>query len=204
MNIVSRVPAIAAGLLALSAAPALANPFPPTVWQCLRNDQITVLANEKTEDVGTRFLVRTSTGDLKADCLVEQRPTDVVIGGGDDSAYYYIALAKTFLILDAGTGPDRGLAIFNLPSAKPVFEGGYSVQGNCSPTAGCESDEFTIGENGVTFWREVKDKATAKNCKDYAKFMKTTGSAAIEEKSLFRFSTQKIESLKDRRCVQQQ
>lgn len=192
---------LSAGLLAISVAGAGANPFPPMVWQCMRNDQVTVLANEKVPDVGTRFLVRKTTGSLKADCEVEQRPSDVVIGGDPDSAYYYISLAGRNLILDEGTGPDRQLAIYDLPSTTPVFTGGYSVQDSCNPTTGCESEDFRIDADGLTFWRTLKDKATARNCRDYAKFMKTTGSAVIEEKSFFRFAGHRLESLKDRRCV---
>lgn len=197
--------ALGLGLLsALWAAPASAYVSPPTVTTCIRNDVATVISSGKPGEVGTKFQVRPSTKDMKADCALEDRPSDVVIGNGPMDAFYYIRLAKTFLILDSGTGPDRGLVIYQVPDGKDMFSGGYSVQGQCDPTSGCESDDFSTDENGLTFWREIAEKPTAKTCPGYAKFMKATGSAAIEEKSLFRFSTGKIESLKARRCVQQQ
>lgn len=193
------------GLLStLWAAPASAHVFAPTVTSCIRNEVATVISSPKTDDAGMKFQVRRSTPDVKADCALEARASDVVLGTGQMDALYYITLAKTFLILDAGTGPDRGLVIYLVPEGKEVFSGGYSVQGRCDPTTGCESDEFSIDETGLTFWREIPEKANAKNCPNYAKFMKATGSAAIEEKSLFRFSTRTVEPLKGRRCVQQQ
>lgn len=195
-------------VLSLGAGGAAANPFPPEVWQCYRNESFTVLATEKKDEVGTRFRVRKTTPSILADCAIEQRPSDQVIGDGanaeDMPAFYYIALVNPLLILDAGTGPDRGLVIQDLRTGKPVLEADYSIQGNCDPTTGCQSDEFSMDEKGLTFWREVAEPASAKNCRNYASFMKATGSAAIEEKTVFNFSTLKTEPQKGRRCVARQ
>lgn len=192
---------LSAGILAGSAGALQANPFPPMVWQCMRNEYVTVLAHDKAPEVGTKFLIRQTTGDMKADCTFEERPGDGVIGNEADSAFYYIALANRFLILDDGTGPDRELRIYNLPATSPVFRGDYSVQGTCNPTTGCESEEFNIDANGITFWLTGQEKATARNCRDYAKFMKVGTDPEIEQKSFFRFSSQKVEPLKEKRCV---
>ncbi|QTL03292.1 hypothetical protein J5J86_21520 [Aquabacter sp. L1I39] len=193
------------GLLsAVWAAPASAYVASPTVTTCIRNDVATVISSGKSEDVGTRFQIRPSTKDMKADCALEERPGDVVIGNGPMDALSYIRLTRNVLILDAGTGPDRALVIYQVPEGKELFSGGYSIQGQCDPTSGCETDDFSTDEKGLTFWREIAEKPTAKNCPGYAKFMKATGSAAIEEKSLFSFATLKVEPLKGRRCVQQQ
>ncbi len=200
--------ALGGAVLTFGAGGAAANPFPPEVWQCYRNESFTVLATEKKDEVGTRFLVRKTTPAIKADCAIEQRPSDHVIGEGKNAddmlSLYYVALVKTLLILDSGTGPDRRLVIQDLRTGKPVLEADYSVQDNCDPTSGCESDEFRIDEKGLTFWREVAEPATAKNCTNYARFMKTTGSAAIEEKTFFNFTTLKTEAQKGRRCVARQ
>lgn len=200
--------ALGGAVVTLGAGGAVANPFPPEVWQCYRNESFTVLATDKKDEVGTRFLVRKSTPAIKADCAIEQRPGDRVIGEGtsadDMLSLSYIALVKPLLILDSGTGPDRELVIKDLRSGKQVLQAGYSVQDTCDPTTGCESDEFRIDEKGLTFWRELAEPATAKNCQNYARFMKTTGSAAIEEKTFFNFSTMKTEAQKARRCVARQ
>lgn len=200
--------ALGGAMLSLGAGGAAANPFPPEVWQCYRNESFTILATDKKDDVGTRFQVRKTTPAIKEDCAIEQRASDRVIGDGpnaeDTQSLFYIALVKSFLILDSGTGPDRVLAIEDLRTGKQVLEAAYSTQDNCDPTSGCESDDFRIDEKGVTFWREVAEPATAKNCTNYARFMKTTGSAAIEEKTLFNFSTLKTEAQKGRRCVARQ
>lgn len=192
---------LSAGLVALSTSAVLANSNPPTAWHCYRNDQVTVLAHDKVAEVGTKFLVRRTTDSLKADCEFDERPTDAVIGEEADSAMYYIGLSGKFLMIDDGTGPDRELRIYNLPSTTPVFKGDFSIQGACSPTSGCKSDEFSIDATGVTFWLTLPDKPTARNCKDYAKFMKIGTDPEIEEKTYFRFATLKLEPLKERRCV---
>ncbi|WP_238310532.1 hypothetical protein [Methylobacterium organophilum] len=196
---------VALGISAVRAEPSpMQAPSSTVAWHCYRNDVAAVLATEKQDAVGTTFRVRPPTAALKADCEVDPRGTDVVLGATDDDAYYYIALFRSFLILDNGTGPDRALAIHEVPGGRKLLATGYSVKGSCQPTEGCMSDEFSIEERGLTFWGEIDEKPTAKNCKDYASFMKTTGSAAIEEKSVFNFATRKVERSGKKRCTARQ
>ncbi len=196
--------AVACGTASATADPAPQADSATVAWHCYRSPVETVLATAKTDGVGSRFLARKTTGDIKADCMVEQRPGDFVIGATDDEASNYIDLVKGLLLLDDGTGPDRTLVIYDLPARKKLLSTGYSVQGNCDPSTGCRVEDFSIDDRGLTFWRETQDKPNAKNCKGYAGFMKTTGSAAIEEKSLFNFVTYKVEPLGGKRCVARQ
>ncbi|WP_267426187.1 hypothetical protein [Methylobacterium sp. GC_Met_2] len=203
---------LAAGLglgLIPGLAPARAQAVPETIvaWHCYRNGAATVLATEKTDSVGSKLLVRKPTADLKTDCAVEQRPSDRVLGVDDttdEGSYTYIALAKAFLILDNGTGPDRGLVIYAIPAGRKRLAVGYSVAGSCDPTSGCQSDDFRIDDTGLTFWRQIDEKPTPKNCRGYAGFMKTTGSAALEERSVFRFASGTVEGSGTKRCTARQ
>jgi hypothetical protein len=158
----------------------------------------------KHRSVGTKFLVRPATADLTADCTVEQRPTDRILGvdtATENFAHTYIDLVKAFLIVDDGTGPDRGLVIYEVPTGRKLLDDGYSVQSSCVPTAGCRSEAFMIDDKGLTVWRTIADKPTPKNCPGYAGFMKTTGAAALEERSVFAFATRKLAGSGQRRCT---
>jgi hypothetical protein len=196
----------------LAIGPARAEPAPDTtvVWHCYRNAAATVLATEKTESVGSRYLLRKTTADLKADCAVEQRPTDRVLGEDDPtnakgwSAYNTIGLVQGLLILDEGTSPDRSLVIVEVPAGRKILDVGYSVQEGCSPSSGCQSEEFRFDDKELTFWRQLKEKPTPKNCQGYAGFMKTTGSAALEERSVFTFATRKVAGSGTKRCTVRQ
>ena len=207
-----RTARLAAGLglgLIPGLAPAWAQPVPETTmaWHCYRNSAAAVLATEKTESVGSKLLVRKPTADLKADCAVEQRPSDRVLGVDDtpdEGSFFYIALAKSFLILDNGTGPDRELVIYEVPAGRKRLAVGYSVADSCDPASGCQSDDFRIDDTGLTFWRQIDEKPTPENCRGYAGFMKTTGSAAIEERSVFRFASATVEGSGTKRCTARQ
>lgn len=202
---------IGLGLIA-GLAPARAEPASDTTvaWHCYRNAAATVLATEKTESVGSKLLLRKTTADLKADCAVEQRPTDRVLGEDDPndakgwSAYTVVGLVKNLLILDEGTSPDRGLVIVEVPAGRKLLDVGYSVQEGCGPSSGCQSEEFRFDDKELTFWRQLKDKPTPKNCEGYAEFMKTTGAAALEERSVFTFATRKVAGSGTRRCTARQ
>lgn len=202
---------IGLGLIA-GRGPARAEPASDTTvaWHCYRNAAATVLATEKTESVGSRYWLRRTTADLKADCTVEPRPSDHVLGADDPndakgwSAYSTIALVGSLLLLDEGTSPDRNLVIVEVPAGRKILDIGYSVQEGCSPSSGCQSEEFRFDDKELTFWRQLKDKPTPKNCQGYAGFMKTTGSAALEERSVFSFATRKVEASGTKRCTVRQ
>ena len=170
-------------------------------WRCYHNDQFSVLSTDKTDSVGQKFIVRHSTGALAPDCAVETRPTDRVLGTGDGDAHFYIALRDGTLVLDDGTGPDRGLVIYDLASGKRLLSAPYSTDDRCEPTAGCQSSDFRVDKEGVTFWRATRIKANAQNCPGFAKTRAQGLAPTIEEKTLFRFANVTLESLKTRRCT---
>lgn len=205
-----RLAAFAALLFAAIDAQAAAT----VAWTCYHNDQYTALATDNVDSVGTKFITRKSTGAIAADCVVEARPGDVVLGenrpdSDDMNAFYYSMLKDNILVLDSGTGTSRDLVIFDLKTGKKAFAGGYSVQeatDGCDPRAQCgKPDEFSYDDTGLTFWRVIKETANAKSCPSFARLKavgKPTGmNPVVEEKSLFTFSSATVSSLKTRRCV---
>jgi hypothetical protein len=173
-------------------------------WRCYRNDQFTVLATEKTDSAGDKFIARRSTGAIRPDCAIESRATDRVLGM--DDASYYIALRDNLLILDDGTGPDRSVMIHDLGSGKILLGAPYSVAPDqkCQPTEGCQSDDFRIDKEGVAFWRATRAEANARNCPGFARAKANGLAPTIEQKTFFRFATVTLEDLKARRCTTMQ
>ncbi len=204
-----------AALAVLMLGPIEARASDTVAWTCYRNDQYTALATDNVDSVGTKFVTRKSTGSLAADCMIETRPTDVVLGENrpdtsDMNAFYYSMLKDSFLILDDGTGTSRDLVIFDLKTGGKAFSGGYSVVQDaataCEPKAQCgQSDEFSYDDTGLTFWRVTKEAAGPKTCPNFNKLKaagKPTGQdPVIEEKSLFTFATAQVTPLKGKRCV---
>lgn len=171
--------------------------------RCYRNDQVTVLGRANDQGAGTILTLRKSTPTLRADCVFEDRPTDIVIGRSDE-AYYYVALEGPYLILDAGTSPDRGLAVFDGRTGKPILQAPYSVSGPCDPTSGCQSDEFRHDGSSLTFWRGTRDIPDAANCPDIQRIRADSLTPVVEERTVFHFATAKAQSLEARRCVPSQ
>ncbi len=192
--------AVALGGPLLSAA---AQTTDVVTWTCRHGGRFTALETDNAK-TGNMFVTRKSTGKIKDDCMVETRPSDIVVGR--DEPYYYIDLRHDYLVLDSGTGPDRSLVIFDLRSGKPILQAPYSVSADnaCDPTRGClSSEEFKLDDSGVIFWRATKEPPTARNCPDFAKISRDLP-AVIEEKTAFRFATRKAENLKTKRCVPSQ
>jgi hypothetical protein len=192
--------ALGALLLALS-SPSLAPASDTVSRMCHRNDDFTIL-EKANEGVGTTFTIRKTTPSFKADCTFEERPTDTVIGqNGSDDAFYYIALRGDHLILDEGTSPDRWLAVFDVRSGRRILAAPYwTPSGGCPPSYGV-SDDFRYDDSSVTFWRLIKEPATAKNCPVFREAKSIHMTPTLVEKSIFHFGTMKMESLKARRCM---
>lgn len=173
-------------------------------WTCRHTAAFTVLETVNPRSAGMLFVTRRSAGPVKADCMIETRATDIVIG--DDDALYYIALQGKMLVLDAGTSPDRQVKVFDLATGKAILEASYAIaeSQNCDPASGCRSEEFKVDDTGVTFWRTVKERATVRNCPAFAKITSSSLEPVLQERTSFTFATLKAENLKARRCVPSQ
>ncbi|MBZ9934695.1 hypothetical protein LB518_00190 [Mesorhizobium sp. BR1-1-16] len=173
--------ALAAGL----ATPALAAP------KCTSNASYLIVEVSHGEDVGNTYLVRDNTASPKPACSTKKLKTDFVVGSRDD-AFYLLKLVGNYLLIDAGTGPDRDLLIYDLASKKQVFSGGYS------------DDDIKIDSSKVVFWTGSAEKATKKNCKDLASIEKNGLTPVIEALATFDFTSGKLTRSNNLRCSAEQ
>jgi len=123
----------------------------------------------------------------KPACSTKKAKGDRVIGTNDDS-YFLLKLAGPYLLLDAGTGPDRAIDIFDLRSGKTLFSGGY------------DDETFKADATGASFFAATSTKATRKNCPDLAKIEKNWLTPVIEVRTRFDFATGTVTKSNDQRC----
>ena len=175
--------AVAAGLAL--AGPALAAP------SCVSSAAFLVVAVPHGNAVGNSFIIRDAKAVPKPACSTKPAKGDVVIGGKDDP-YYLLKLAGRYLLLDAGTGPDRTLIIRDLASGTTLFEGGYS------------NADIAMDTERATFWAASKAKPTVANCRDIATITKDGLTPAIETLTTFDFATGELTGSEAIRCTAHQ
>ncbi|MDB5614384.1 MAG: hypothetical protein JWQ22_2037 [Devosia sp.] len=157
---------LATAMLGLSAIPALSQEA-----QCFQNDQFLVIAQERTDEVGTDFLVRPPARG-KIACVFEQQPDDMLIGSPDDPLWFE-GLAGQYLVLTRSTGPEGDLVIYDLKTE--LFMPLLDVRAD---------DELTISETEVTYWPQLIG-GTAVNCPSFAENTANgLGSMIYEERVL--------------------
>ena len=184
----AHIPAVAAGatLAALSGGTALA--AAPT---CISNAAYLVVEAPHKDSVGNSYIVRDRTAAPKSACSIKPAAGDVVIGGADDP-YFLLRLAGRYLLIDAGSGPDRTLIIRDLKAGTTAFEGGYS------------DEDITITAAKATFWATSEAKPTKKTCKDLASILKNGLTPVIETQTTFDLVTGKLQTSKSSRCSTRQ
>ncbi|SHE77815.1 hypothetical protein SAMN02745157_0916 [Kaistia soli DSM 19436] len=177
---------LAVASFALAAAtPALAAP------KCTSNASFLIVEVPHGEDVGNTYLVRDNTASPKPVCSTKKLKTDLVIGSRDD-AFYLLKLVGNYFLIDAGTGPDRDLLIYDLASKKEVFSGGYS------------DDDIKIDSAKAVFWTGSAEKPTKKNCKDLASIQKNGLTPVIEQLVTFDFTSGTLTKSNSLRCSAEQ
>ena len=145
-----RLALFAAALLAFGTAPALAQQA-----QCFQNEQFLVVGKDKTDEVGSTFLIRAPVKG-KIACEYSERAGDMMIGGVDDPLHFE-GLAGRYLVLFRSTGPDGDVVIYDLENLDPM-----------TPYIDIAADdELTITDSAVTYWAR-KQAGTAENCPQFA------------------------------------
>ncbi len=173
---------LGAGLAAGSGAEARA--AAPT---CISNAAYLVVETPHKDGVGNSYIVRDRTAAPKSACSTKPAAGDVVIGSADDP-YFLLRLAGRYLLLDAGTGPDRTLVIRDLKAGTTAFEGGYA------------DNEISITPAKATFWATSDTPATKKTCKTFATITKDGLTPVIEVETTFDLVTGKLKASKTMRC----
>ena len=171
-----------AALASLIAAPALA--AGPT---CTSNADWLIVEKPHKDDVGNSYIVRSKAASPQPACSTKAAKGDRVIGKSDDP-FFLLKLAGNYLMIDAGTGPDRGLVIYDLRDGSEIFSAGY------------DDETFKADATGASFWTETGAKATRKNCPNIAAIEKDYLTPTIEAKARFDFAKGAVTVSKDTRC----
>ncbi len=119
--------------------------------KCLEAAGFKVAYRERTQSVGSDIVVHAGPS---AACSLKTSGGFKV--GGADDAFYVKGLAGSMLVLDAGTGPDRQLRLYDLAARRTVLTADYD-----------DSQPLGVTPEAVTFW-EVSAGANASNCKEFA------------------------------------
>lgn len=172
--------ALAASMLALLAAPALAQEA-----QCFQNENFLVIAQERTEDVGMNILARApARGKIK--CEYAERAGDFVVNP-DGDALWYQGLAGNYLVLTRSTGPDGDLVIYDLATQERFLDEPADA-------------EVTIGEDKIVYWLRTK-AGTAKNCPEFAEYSSNGLGAVIAEERVLDIASGEITATGEKRCT---
>ena len=141
-------PILGAALIACGPVPAALAANGP---KCLEAAGFKVAYRERTQSVGTDIVVHSGPS---ATCTLKTAGGFKV--GGADDAFYVKGLAGGVLVLDAGTGPDREVRLYDLATRTTVLTADYD-----------DGQKLEVKPDAVTFW-EVGGTADASNCKDFA------------------------------------
>ena len=164
-----------------------APPLAAAAPTCTGNADYLVVEIPHKDDAGNRYIVRDKSADPKPACSAKAAKGDFAIGGAED-AFYLLKLVGGTLLIDAGTGPDRELRIYDLANRKLAFAGGY------------DSDDIAIDAKGASFWTPNGAKATKKNCPDLAQIEGNGLTPRIEVQARFDFAAGTLTKAKETRC----
>lgn len=106
---------------------------------CHDTSDYRVIARERDGGPGTDIIVR-QAAPPKAPCVFAVKPKDYLPGTGESADV--VAIQSRFLALDAGTGPDRRLLIFDVAARKKLIDVPYR-----------DSDGVKPGPAGYTYWQ---------------------------------------------------
>jgi len=173
--------ATAAVAAAIAATPALAQEA-----QCFQNEQYLVIAQERTEEVGTDFIIRPPAKG-KIACVYEQHEGDRLLGEPEDPLHFE-GLAGPYLVLTRSTGPQGDLVIYDL--ADDIYTPLLDVRAE---------DEIVIAGDSITHWQQAI-RGTALNCPS---FDENTGyglGSMIYEERVLDLATLKLAATGNTRC----
>ncbi|QQR40320.1 hypothetical protein [Devosia rhizoryzae] len=173
-----------AATLAICAGPALAQA------QCYQSDQFLVIAQDRTDEVGTDFIIRPPARG-KIACLYEPTADDVVISNPGDPLHYE-ELVGQYLVLTRSTGPEGDLVIYDLAnySFSPMLDVGAS-------------DDIVVTEDSVTYWQELI-RGSELNCDTYAENTGYDLGSMIYEERVLDLATQTVAATGETQCLSTQ
>lgn len=139
--------------------------------QCYQSDQYLVIAQQRVDEVGTDFIIR-SPAQGKIACLYEIQDTDVVLSNPGDPLHYEQLIGQ-YLVLTRSTGPQGDLVIYDL--TRELWSPLLDVRAG---------DDISIAGETVTYWQQLI-LGTETNCSSYEEnAANDLGSMIFEERIL--------------------
>jgi len=153
--------------------------------ECHANDKYVVIGLEKSDDVGTDFLVRNkATPAMKVACKFKPADGDFAVGGPDEPLWFE-ALEGDHLVLTRSTGPQGMLVVFNLADRASVLD--------------VDAEDVVVDPEGINFWQPT-EPGTAENCEQFAENETNGLGSVIQVASRFDFATDAVTTGTETRC----
>lgn len=163
--------------------PALAQDAQP---QCYQSGAFFVIGQDRTETVGTDFIIKTlPKGSKTPACVFEATKADIQLNDQDEP-FWYEAIAGTYLVLTRSTGPDGQIVIFDMSNGDKVID---------TPS----DDDITVADDTITYWERI-DEGTAENCPDFADNTANGLGSQIAAETNFDVSSGKTSVTGQQRC----
>lgn len=152
--------------------------------RCYANADYLVIAQERTDDLGTDILVRRD-GTIMP-CSYEVRQGDVIIGEGD--WLWFEALEGHHIVMSRSSGPDGNIVIYDLASPEhPVLD------------VPAEAHPIVLPQD-VIFWERTSE-GDAETCPNYEQNTANGLGTAVAEETVFSLLDQSITRTGNMRCV---
>ncbi|QQR50084.1 hypothetical protein IPF86_03320 [Candidatus Nomurabacteria bacterium] len=165
----------------------LATTNTPNLNKCFENSKYFAIQKNSNLDAGSDILVKFKTDENeKFECSYTVGTNDFEVK--NEYAEYFMLFTNNFLVLDSGTGPDRGLKIYDLNSRKKVYEDLYK-----KPVV-AEADV-------LTYWNPTTLPVTPENCPEASSYISDGFDAIIHTKVSLDLTTLIKKDLAESQCI---
>lgn len=154
---------------------------------CTEEAGFTIIARPRKDAPGADIIAR--KGDAPAPCVFEPREGDLVLDS-PDQALYPIGIRENAILLDAGTGPDRTLEIYDLSTLTRVLTADYDEND------AIERDGHTLG-----FWMRTDLAPTTVTCPEFKAITEKGLQATVFVRASFNLLDYTLDTSGPRRCV---
>lgn len=172
MLTIHKLAALGAFAAMTAASPAFAQEATP---DCYQSGPYFVIAQQRSEDVGTDFIIKTLSKNAKApECVFSASDGDAQLKDPSD-ALWFTGLAGRYLVMTRSTGPDGDVVIYDMKRNRNVVD---------VPA----DDEVTVADSKITYWQRTGE-ATAATCPGFAENTANGLGSVIAEEMDFAVTT---------------
>jgi hypothetical protein len=156
-----------------------------TRTKCVEGDSFSITTLDREGSVGQDIVVKEK--GTNATCKYDSVGAVFEIKNTDPEYYKY--QAANALVTDLGTGPSgRSIRLYDLTEKKLITEKKYF-------------DELSLASTTLTYFGEAKQKADAKNCKDFKTLTKDGMTAVLTVEKMVDLKTFLVKEGKTTKCI---